>query len=93
MLAEMPAKLFMEWQYYFRQRPFGEVAADIRMGILCSLVANMFRKRGKRAAKPEDFMLGEKQRRQQTQQEMLRKMQQFTMAHNMFVAQQERKTQ
>ena len=41
---------------YYRIEPWGEERADLRNGMLCSLVANMFRKRGKRAAQPKDFM-------------------------------------
>jgi hypothetical protein len=48
MLADMTYESFVEWQTYFRAEPFGEMRADLRIGNLCALVANLFRDEKKR---------------------------------------------
>lgn len=56
MLAQMPARLFAEWQAYFQVEPWGEERADLRAGIVAATVANPWRKEGSEPFKPEDFM-------------------------------------
>lgn len=48
---------FVAWQEYAYLEPFGEGRADLRSGIVASVIANVNRdpKKG-RAFKPEDFM-------------------------------------
>jgi len=46
---------FVELKAYEEMQPHGEARADLRNGILCSIVANQWRSKGA-AAKPEDFM-------------------------------------
>lgn len=41
---------------YYRVSPFGDERADLRMGILASLLANVYRKKGVKAFAPRDFM-------------------------------------
>lgn len=57
MLGRITSRQFSEWMAYAQIEPFGEERADLRMGVLASLVSNMFRKAGTTAAKPEDFLL------------------------------------
>ena len=59
MLAEMTHESYLEWQAYFRAEPFGEMRADLRIGQLCAIVANLFRD-SKKHSEPYtamDFML------------------------------------
>lgn len=41
---------------YFKLEPFGEERADLRTGILASLVANIASKKGGKKYMPKDFM-------------------------------------
>lgn len=41
---------------YERLEPFGPERADYMLAILCSVVANQWRKKGSAAAKPADFL-------------------------------------
>ena len=41
---------------YEHIEPFGETRADLRTGIVASILANVNRKKGARASKPKDFM-------------------------------------
>ena len=57
-MRRMGASLFAEWRAFYALDPFGEERADLRMGVLASVLSNLFRgKRGRRKA-PADFMLG-----------------------------------
>ncbi len=58
MLAEMPAKTFLEWMLYYQVEPFGEGRADLRAGIVASTIAEVNRDRKKRqkAYTAADFM-------------------------------------
>ena len=57
MLGEMTSAQFAEWMAYSRVEPWGENRDDLRIGILASMIANMFREKGKKPAKPTDFVL------------------------------------
>jgi len=57
MLAEMTSGAFAEWMAYSRIEPWGEDRDDLRIGILASMIANMFREKGKKAYAPQDFIL------------------------------------
>jgi hypothetical protein len=52
----MTSKEFSEWMAYFAIEPFGEDRADLRMGILASVMANLWGKRKGRAWRPQDFI-------------------------------------
>ena len=58
MLAEMSWPQMVAWQRYAAVEPFGEDRADLRMGILASILANVNRdpKKRARAYTPRDFM-------------------------------------
>lgn len=56
MMNMMSAGELTYWQAYSSIEPFGEERADLRMGILASLIANVNRKKGSKAYKPEQFM-------------------------------------
>jgi hypothetical protein len=57
MLAEMSSRDLAEWMAYSRIEPWGEERDDLRIGILASMIANMFREKGKKAYEPQDFIL------------------------------------
>jgi len=49
-----------------------EEMLDYRTGLVCAVLANLYRKKGKRPFKPQDFMpKGRKPKRKQTPEEML----------------------
>lgn len=56
MLARMPSRLFSEWMAYAQLEPFGEGRADLRAGIVASVIANRWRGEDEREYKPEDFV-------------------------------------
>lgn len=58
MLERMSARELDEWAKYAAIEPFGEDRADLRMGILASVIANASRDPDKRPKpfEPKDFM-------------------------------------
>jgi Protein of unknown function (DUF4035) len=52
----MSAREFVEWSAYEALEPFGEWRADLRMGILASVMASPYRKREAPPLRPADFM-------------------------------------
>ncbi len=45
-----------DWMGYYRIEPFGDMRADLRMGILAATYINSKRGRGKRPISPSKFM-------------------------------------
>lgn len=70
----MSAAEFAEWMAYYRLDPFGEDRADLRTGILASVLANLFGGRRAGRFKPLDFMPKFDRKRRQTSTEMYRKL-------------------
>jgi hypothetical protein len=58
LLQRMSSRELTEWMCYFALEPWGEERADLRTGILSSLLANIHRDEKKRhdPFTPEDFM-------------------------------------
>jgi hypothetical protein len=56
MLEEMTSSEVADWMAYERLEPWGEERADLRTGILASLVANVTRGKDQKAYGPVDFM-------------------------------------
>ena len=58
LLRGMSSAEMAEWMAYAMIEPFGESRADLRMGIIASLLANIHRdpKKRRQAYKPEDFI-------------------------------------
>ncbi len=58
LLDRLPADLFMEWQAYYQIEPWGEDRADLRAGIVASVIANTHRdaRRKPEPYQPADFM-------------------------------------
>ena len=50
----MSSAEFFEWAEFYRQEPFGDMRADFRNAMLCSVVANTY---GKKKTKVSDFMV------------------------------------
>lgn len=56
LLARTTQREREEWAAYFDVEPWGEDRADLRMGIVASLIANVNRGRNRPPFKPADFM-------------------------------------
>lgn len=56
MLSGMTSGEVTEWQAYEAIEPWGEERADLRTGILASLIANIVRQPGQKAHEPKEFM-------------------------------------
>ncbi len=56
MLSDMSALDIAEWEAYYQIEPFGEYQTNYAAGVIASTFANIHRKKGARAYKPEDFM-------------------------------------
>lgn len=52
----MTSRQFAEWLAYSNVEPFGEQRADLRSAIIACVTANVWRGKGQKALKPEDFM-------------------------------------
>lgn len=69
----MSSQEFSEWMAYYRLEPWGPERADLNMGVLASLYANVKRdpKRSK-AFQPQDFMpvYGGEERRQTVEEQV-----------------------
>lgn len=53
----MTARELAEWRAYYDLEPFGDMRADYRTGLLASMIANIFRRKGDKPLLPTDFML------------------------------------
>ena len=69
---EIDSAEFAEWMAFNSIEPFGEERADVRSAMICCLLANINRGKGKKAYKISDFMLdfGRKKTDQQDWREM-----------------------
>lgn len=59
LLAEVSWQELQEWHAYYKVEPFGEQRADIRAGLICTVIANSAfgRKKGSKAYQIKDFLL------------------------------------
>lgn len=57
LLARTSGQELTEWEAYYRLEPWGEERADLRSGVLASLICNALRGKGGKTRKPQDFML------------------------------------
>lgn len=57
MLDSIPARTFSEWIAYYSLEPFGILAEDAIAAHWKAMYANVHRKRGASAYKPEKFLL------------------------------------
>ena len=57
MLDSIPARTFSEWIAYYSLEPFGTLADDALSAHWKAMYANVHRKRGASAYKPEKFLL------------------------------------
>ena len=53
---EITERELYEWMAFYRIEPFGEERADLRAGIVASVLANANRRKGAKAFMPRDFM-------------------------------------
>lgn len=56
MLGEISSRQFSEWMAYARLEPFGEERADLRAGIVASVIANVNRGKKQKPYTPQHFM-------------------------------------
>lgn len=56
MLAEMPLRIWREWQLYYDYDPFGNTRGDIQAAIIASTVWNVQQTKKSRLKKPLDYM-------------------------------------
>ena len=71
MLRVLDSRQITEWMAFYQVEGFGEEAAQYRTGIVASVIANVFRRKGRRAYSPIDFMPKPKlPPKPQTQEEM-----------------------
>ena len=57
MLRRMSSRELSEWQAYFNLEPWGEERADLRAGMSTAPLLNLWIKKGKRRAKPSDWIM------------------------------------
>ncbi len=57
MLREMTEAQFVEWIAFYQLEPFGTEVQDAQWATWKALYSNMHRGRGKRARKPEEYLL------------------------------------
>lgn len=56
MLERMTSEELSEWHAFYKLEPFGEERADLRSGIVASILVNTNLKKGAKATTPLDFM-------------------------------------
>lgn len=70
MLADMPAKLYAQWEQFFQLEPWGAMVEELRIGQQCALLANI--NSSKQSFKPHDFLTTVNyQKEEQTADDML----------------------
>jgi hypothetical protein len=57
LLDRIDSKELTEWQSYYLIEPFGEERADLRSGVLASIMSNAWRGKNSQVTSPSDFML------------------------------------
>lgn len=88
-MEAMTWEQFVGWMRYYAQEPFGEERADIRSGIVASVIANANRdsKRRPKPFKPQDFMPFAKANSNTSRYKPLTDQSEFKrMTHNMMAA-------
>jgi hypothetical protein len=53
---EITEREFLEWMAFYQLEPFGEERADVRAGIIASVIANVNRRKGAPPFTAKDFM-------------------------------------
>lgn len=53
---DMPSSEFTEWKAYYRLEPFGPERDNLHSGMIASILANVYRKKGAKAFTTDDFM-------------------------------------
>jgi hypothetical protein len=57
MLAQMPYRVFRQWQQFYNEEPFGDEANGVRLGYAAASLGTLLGKpKGRRAWKTSDFM-------------------------------------
>ena len=56
LLSQITSKQLGEWMAYYNVEPFGDTRRDLRSGIVASVLANIYRKKGAKQYTPADFM-------------------------------------
>ena len=64
MLRELSSVQVAEWIAYYNLEPFGFTTDWLRTGVVAAMIANVNRKKGTKAAMPEDFVPNKRKKRQ-----------------------------
>jgi len=80
MLSRISSRELTEWMIFFSREPFGTEADFLGHGIVASTIANVNRKKGSKAMKPDDFMPKFEKPKQQSTDEMINIAKVFTIA-------------
>lgn len=80
MLAEMPGRIFDEWQAYYRVEPFGQKVANSQVAQLNTTLANIHRKPHTSLFKLDDFLLKIERVKEKTWEELLAVVEQMNQA-------------
>ena len=73
---------FAEWQLYANEEPFGEERADLRAGIIASVIANANRGKNMKPFEAQDFMpIFSEYQEEERKREKRRKVQQMLSAY------------
>jgi len=71
MLSRISSRELTEWMLFYGLEPFGTEVEFLGHAITSSTIANVNRAKGKKAAKPEDFMPKFEQKKEQSIDEMI----------------------
>lgn len=82
----LTAKGFMAWEHYAQLEPFGEMRADIRIALLCQLIANVNRGPKQRPYELKDFLLdfsGEREQQGHSRETQISVIRAIAMAYSL----------
>jgi len=81
---EISSAEFSQWIAYNNVEPFGESRADLRAGIISSVMANIHRGKGQKSFTADEFMpeFGEREKPKMKSRQMQGLLRQFVKMHN-----------
>jgi hypothetical protein len=56
LIADLSCKQLVEWQVFYKHRPFGDDLGFYQAGIIACMIANVNLKKGKKPFTPNDFI-------------------------------------
>lgn len=58
---DMPSSELTEWMAYYRLEPFGQERDNLHAGMIASILANVYRKKGAKNFTVDDFMVRDRE--------------------------------